>query len=42
MYRTTPEDPAVVVSSLCHKHSTESILLGRYNVSDRNVSLEPE
>ena len=38
MYQTAPDEPSLVVGRLCHKHSSDSILLGRYSVSDRTVS----
>ena len=32
MYHTSADDPAHVVSRLCHKHSSESVLLGEYSM----------
>ena len=39
MYQTTPEEPAHVVGKLCHKHSSEAVLLGSYHLQDRTVSV---
>ena len=37
MYETSPDDPANVVSKLCHKHSSEAVLLGEYGVDGNKV-----
>ena len=34
---TSPNDPVNVVSMLCHKHSSESVLLGEYSVDGTKV-----
>lgn len=38
MYLTTPDEPLLVVNKICHKHSSETILLGKYQVQDKTVS----
>ena len=38
MYQTSPDEPAQVVSKLCHRHSSDVVLLGNYQVQDRTVS----
>ena len=37
MYQTSPDDPANVVRELCHKHSSEAVLLGEYSVEGGKV-----
>ena len=37
MYETSPDDPASVVSKLCHKHSSEAVLLGEYSMDGNKV-----
>lgn len=37
MYQTSPEEPAQTVSKLCHKHSTDSVLLGEYCLQGNKV-----
>ena len=38
MYQTSPEDPAGVVGKLCHKHSSEAVLLGEYCLDGHKAS----
>ena len=37
MYQTSPEEPEQVVSQLCHRHSSEAVLLGEYTVQGNKV-----
>ena len=37
MYVTSPHEPGLVVGSLCHKHASESIRLGKYIVHGDKV-----
>ena len=37
MYQTSPEDPVQSVAKLCHKHSSESVMLGEYSLSGGKV-----
>ena len=37
MYQTSPVEPAQTVSKLCHKHSTDSVLLGEYCLQGNKV-----
>ena len=37
MYQTSPEDPVQSVARLCHKHSSESVMLGEYSLSGGKV-----
>lgn len=39
MYETSPMEPAQVVGKLCHKHSSESVHLGKYTVHGDKVNL---
>ena len=37
MYETSPDDAASIVGKLCHKHSSEAVLLGEYSVDGSKV-----
>ena len=37
MYQTSPEEPGGIVGKLCHKHSSESVLLGCYTIQGSTV-----
>lgn len=37
LYLTSPEEPSLVVGRLCFKHSSEAVLLGKYQVQERTV-----
>ncbi len=38
MYETSPMEPVQVVGKLCHKHSSESVHLGKYTVHGDKVN----
>ena len=38
MYQTSPEEPALVVGKLAHRHSSAAVLLGNYSVQGNTVS----
>lgn len=38
MYQTSPEEPALVVGKLAHKHRSAAVLLGHYSVQGSTVS----
>ena len=40
MYQTSPLDPSQVVGKLCHKHSSDAVLLGKYSVHNDSVSVD--
>ena len=37
MYQTSPEEPGGIVGKLCHKHSSDSVLLGCYTIQGSTV-----
>jgi hypothetical protein len=40
MYETSPDDPASVVGKLCHKHSSEAVLLGEYSMDGNKLIVD--
>lgn len=40
MYQTSPDDPVNVVSKLCHKHSSEAVLLGEYSMDGSKLTID--
>jgi F-box protein 9 len=40
MYQTSPDNPGNVVARLCHKHSSESVLLGEYSLDGDMLTVD--
>lgn len=40
MYQTSPEEPALVVGKLAHKHRSAAVLLGHYSVQGSTVAVD--